>query len=311
MKAAILGAGVIGAGWAARFLLHGWDVAIFDPAGRQTVIEQTLTQGRMMVSELYATRPPEGQLTHCNTLPEAIDQADWIQESLPEDLALKQQALQQMNENSGALLCSSTSGFTPTALGANLPAQDRLLVCHPFNPVYLLPVVEVVPHVEVSAATLDRCMAQLRDIGMKPVHVRKEIDAHIADRLLEAMWREALWLVKDGVATTEEIDTLITHGFGLRWAQMGLFDTYRLGGGEAGLAAFLAQFGPALEWPWSRLTDVPALDEELINTLVTQSDAQSGHLSNAQMMQQRDQALVAILQALKEHGLGAGDHFNR
>ena len=116
-------------------------------------------------------------------------------------------------------------------------------MCHPFNPVYLLPLVEVVPHAAVPETTIDTCLERLRSIGMAPLRVRKEIDAHIADRLLEAVWREALWLVKDGVATTSDIDQAITHGFGLRWAQMGLFETYRLGGGEQGMAHFLRQFG--------------------------------------------------------------------
>ena len=114
---------------------------------------------------------------------------------------------------------------------------------------------------------------------MKPVILRAEIDAHIGDRLLEAVWREALWLVRDGIATTQDIDQIITHGFGLRWAQMGLFETYRMAGGEAGMSHFLAQFGPALAWPWTKLMDVPDLDDALIDKIVSQSDEQSGHLS--------------------------------
>ena len=115
-----------------------------------------------------------------------------------------------------------------------------------------------------------------REVGMKPLILRKEIDAFIADRLLEAVWREGLWLIRDDVATTEELDDAIRYGFGLRWAQMGLFETYRVAGGEAGMRHFISQFGPTLSWPWTKLMDVPELNEELINKIVTQSDEQSG-----------------------------------
>jgi carnitine 3-dehydrogenase len=141
---------------------------------------------------------------------------------------------------------------------------------------------------------------------MKPLKVRKEIDAHIADRFLEAVWREALWLVRDGIATTEEIDDAIRFGFGLRWAQMGLFETYRVAGGEAGMAHFIAQFGPCLKWPWTRLTDVPELTDELVDTISAQSDAQSGAYSIRELERIRDDNLVGILRALKARDWGAG-----
>ncbi len=145
---------------------------------------------------------------------------------------------------------------------------------------------------------------------MKPLVVRKEIDAHIADRFLEATWREALWLVKDDVATTEEIDDAIRYGFGLRWAQMGLFETYRLAGGEAGMEHFIAQFGPCLQWPWTKLTDVRELTDELIKKIATQSDAQSGGYSIRELERIRDRNLVGILRALKDRDWGAGAVLN-
>ena len=116
---------------------------------------------------------------------------------------------------------------------------------------------------------------------MYPLHIRKEIDAHVADRFLEAVWREALWLVKDGIATTEEIDNAIRYGFGIRWAQMGLFETYRVAGGEAGMKHFMAQFGPCLQWPWTKLMDVPEFTDELVDLIAGQSDAQSGAYPSA------------------------------
>jgi len=141
---------------------------------------------------------------------------------------------------------------------------------------------------------------------MRPLHVRKEIEAFIADRLLEAVWRESLWLVKDDIATTEEIDDAIRYGFGLRWAQMGLFETYRIAGGEKGMRHFITQFGPCLKWPWTKLTDVPELTEELTEKIARQSDEQSGKYSIRELERIRDENLVAILKALKNNRWGAG-----
>ena len=141
---------------------------------------------------------------------------------------------------------------------------------------------------------------------MKPVLIAREIDAHIGDRLLEAVWREALWLVSDGIATTQEIDDIIRFGFGLRWAQMGLFETYRIAGGEAGMRHFLGQFGPALKWPWTKLMDVPDLDDRLVDTIAAQSDAQSGQHSIRELERIRDDNLVGIFHALKANDWGAG-----
>ncbi len=139
---------------------------------------------------------------------------------------------------------------------------------------------------------VDRAKEILTAIGMYPLHLRKEIDAHIADRFLEAVWREALWLVKDGIATTEEIDNAIRYGFGMRWAQMGLFETYRIAGGEAGMRHFIAQFGPCLQWPWTKLMDVPELTDELVDLIADQSDAQSGMHSIRELERIRDNNLV-------------------
>jgi carnitine 3-dehydrogenase len=141
---------------------------------------------------------------------------------------------------------------------------------------------------------------------MFPLIVRKEIDAHIADRLLEAVWRESLWLVQDGVATTEEIDEAIRMAFGIRWAQMGLFETYRIAGGEAGMKHFMAQFGPCLSWPWTKLMDVPEFTDELVDLIAGQSDAQSGHMSIRELERLRDDNIVGMVRALKRTGSGAG-----
>ncbi|MCA3453212.1 MAG: carnitine 3-dehydrogenase [Rhodobacter sp.] len=308
-KAAIIGGGVIGAGWAARFLLNGWDVAVFDPdpeAGRK--IGEVMANARAALPALSdVPMPPEGRLTFAATITEAVEGADYAQESVSEDLALKHRIFAQIQQVAPGLpVGSSTSGFKPSDLqqGATNPAT--LFVAHPFNPVYLLPLVEVVPSPASDPAVIEAAKATLRQIGMYPLHIRKEIDAHIADRFLEAVWREALWLVKDGIATTEEIDDAIRMGFGLRWGQMGLFETYRIAGGEAGMTHFMAQFGPYLTAPWTRLTDVPEFDDGLVDLIAGQSDAQSGHHTIRALERIRDGNLIGFLRVLKDRNWGAG-----
>ena len=301
-KAAIIGGGVIGGGWAARFLLNGWDVAVFDPDPEaRRKIGEVLAGARRALPALYdRPLPGEGVLSFHSELAEAVAGADWVQESVPERLELKHKVLGAISAAApDAVVGSSTSGFKPSELNAG---GARAIVAHPFNPVYLLPLVELVG----DFTLLHRADEILRSIGMYPLHLHHEIDAHIADRLLEAVWRESLWLVHDGIATTEVIDEAIRMGFGLRWAQMGLFETYRIAGGEAGMKHFMAQFGPALDWPWTKLMDVPPFTDELVELIAGQSDAQSGHLSFRELERLRDDNLVAMMRALKRTGSGAG-----
>ncbi len=308
-KAAIIGGGVIGGGWAARFLLNGWNVSIFDPdpeAARK--VAEVMRNARAALPALSdVPMPAEGLLSFASTITEAVEAADYIQESVSERLDLKHRVFAQIQQSvSGIPIGSSTSGFKPSELQQGAVDPSMIFVAHPFNPVYLLPLAEIVPSAATDAAMIERVKDTLREIGMFPLHIRKEIDAHIADRFLEAVWREALWLVKDGVATTEEIDEAIRMGFGLRWGQMGLFETYRVAGGEAGMKHFMAQFGPCLQWPWTRLTDVPDFNDALVDLIAGQSDAQSGHHTVRELERIRDSNLIGFLRALKDRNWGAG-----
>lgn len=306
MKLAAIGGGVIGGGWIARFALSGHDVAVFDPHPEaQRVVGEVLANATHAWERLFqAPLPAPGRIVWAGTIAEAVANAGYIQESVPERLELKHRILAEIEAAApaDAIIGSSTSGFKPSELRQAARRPDRILVAHPFNPVYLLPVVELVGGGDAA----DRACDFLTSIGMKPVTIAREIDAHIGDRLLEAVWREALWLVKDGIATTQEIDDIIRYGFGLRWAQMGLFETYRIAGGEAGMRHFLGQFGPALKWPWTRLMDVPDLDQTLIERIADQSDAQSGQHSIRELERIRDDNLIGIFQALKANDWGVG-----
>ena len=314
-KAAIIGGGVIGGGWAARFLLNGWDVQVFDPDPEaERKIGEVLANARRSMPGLSDTSmPEEGALSFHSEMAEAVAGAEWIQESVPERLDLKHKVYAglQAGCDAGAIIGSSTSGFKPSELQEGAARPEQIVVTHPFNPVYLMPLVEVVPSAANGAEIVARAKEILESVGMFPLHVRKEIDAHIADRFLEAVWREALWLVKDGVATTEEIDEAIRMGFGIRWAQMGLFDTYRVAGGEAGMRHFMAQFGPALKWPWTKLMDVPEFTDELVDLIADQSDAQSGHMTIREMERIRDDNLVSMMRALKAQDWASGAVLNK
>jgi carnitine 3-dehydrogenase len=309
--AAVIGCGVIGAGWAARLRLRGVDVRAYDPAPVAAQVMAEVHDNALRAWKLLDLEPNPaaiGSVVMCSAIAEACDGAEFVVESVPERLDLKHGTLREIDRTTdvAALIASSTSGLKPSVLAAPLRHPERFVVGHPFNPVYLLPLVEVVAGTDTSGATVERVIELYTALGMHPLRVRVEIDAHIADRLLEAVWREALWLINAGIATTEEIDDAIRYGFGLRWAQMGLFETYRIAGGLGGMRHFIAQFGECLSWPWTKLTDTPELTDELIETIAAQSDAQSGTHDVRELERIRDTNVAAILLALEQNQWGAG-----
>ena len=307
---ALLGGGVIGGGWAARFLLHGVDVRLFDPdpeAGRK--VAAMLENARRAWRKLtMMPLPAEGNFFLAGSVEAAVAGADFVQESAPEREEVKRELLARASRvcPRGVVFGSSTSGLLPSKLQVDMQHPERLVVGHPFNPVYLLPLIEVCAGRLTSTEAVERADAVYRSVGMTPLRVRKEIPGFIADRLMEALWREALWLINDDVATAAEVDDAILLGPGLRWSFMGTFLTYRIAGGEAGMRHFMAQFGPTLQWPWSKLTDVPELSDSLLDKIVAQSDAQAGGRSVRELETFRDDCLVAVMQGLRTHGAGAG-----
>ncbi len=309
-KAACVGGGVIGGAWVARFALAGIDVSIFDPHPEaERIIGEVMANAERAYGMLtMAPLPPKGKITFCKSLEEAVQDADWIQESVPERLELKRGVLTKIDAAArpDALIGSSTSGLMPTDLQRDMKHPERLFVAHPYNPVYLLPLAELVGGEKTSRAVLEDARAKLAPIGMKGVIINKEIEAFVGDRLLEAVWREGLWLIKDDICDTETLDDVIRYSFGMRWAQMGMFETYRIAGGEAGMRHFLAQFGPCLSWPWTKLTDVVDLNDELVEKIANQSDAQSGARGIRELERIRDQNLVGIMHALKAGDEGRG-----
>lgn len=305
----LLGTGVIGGGWAARALHFGIDVIAADVNPQmQDWIRGAVANAETALARLTsAPLPPKGSLSFTTDLNAMARRADFIQENITEELDLKRRLLAQVSRQAPAdvVIASSTSGLMPTDLQRDMRFPERLLVAHPFNPVYLLPLVELVGGRDTAARTIEAAETFYRYIGMHPLRVRQEVPGHLADRLQEALWREILHLVNDGVATTGELDDSIVYGPGLRWAAMGTNLIYHLAGGETGMRHMLRQFGPCLKWPWTKL-EAPQLTEALIDRMVEGTQAQAAGRSIRELERLRDEYLVAIQQLLRQFDIGAG-----
>ena len=305
----LLGTGVIGGGWAARALHFGIDVIAADVKPEmEDWIRGAVANAEPALAKLtFAPLPPKGKLSFTTDAREMAQVADFIQENIPEQLALKQRMLADISRHAPAdvIIASSTSGLTPTDLQRDMVAPQRFCVAHPFNPVYLLPLVELVPGAQTAPQTIEDAATFFTYIGMHALRVRHEVPGHLTDRLQEAMWREILHMVNEGVATTGELDESIIYGPGLRWAAMGMNLIYHLAGGETGMRHMLAQFGPALKWPWTKL-EAPELTETLIDRMVEGTQQQAAGRSIRELERLRDNYLVAIQQVLRQFDIGAG-----
>jgi carnitine 3-dehydrogenase len=307
---AALGSGVIGSGWVARALAHGLDVVAWDPApGAEAALRQRIANAwPALVKQGLAAGAAQSRLRFVATIEDCVRDADFIQESAPERLELKLELHARISAAAkpDALIGSSTSGLLPSEFYEGATHPERCVVGHPFNPVYLLPLVEVVGGRHTAPEAVQAAISVYESLGMRPLHVRKEVPGFIADRLLEALWREALHLVNDGVATTGEIDDAIRFGAGLRWSFMGTFLTYTLAGGDAGMRHFMNQFGPALKLPWTYLP-APELTDTLIDDVVAGTSAQLGEHSIGALERYRDDCLLAVLDAVRvtkaRHGM--------
>src|ERR1700678_882878 len=310
----LLGTGVIGGGWAARAMHFGIDVVAADvkPEMEEWVRGAVANAEPALARLTFAPLPPKGKLSFTTDVREMAKAADFIQENIPEQLPLKQRMLAEVSRHTGAdvIIASSTSGLTPTDLQRDMVGPERFCVAHPFNPVYLLPLVELVPGAKTAPATIEAAAEFFTHIGMHALRVRREAHGHLTDRLQEAMWREILHMVNEDVATTGELDESIIYGPGLRWAAMGMNLIYHLAGGETGMRAMLAQFGPALKGPWNKL-EAPELTETLIDRMVEGTQQQAAGRSIRELERLRDNYLVAIQQVLRQFDIGAGSTLRR
>ncbi len=296
-----VGAGVIGGGWVAYFLARGYRVVAWDPA------EDAETRLRHLVGAAWPALTELGlaegasleNLTVEHDLATACAQADFVQESAPEDLELKRTLLADISAATpeGVVISSSTSGYGMSEMATRADHADRLVVGHPFNPPYLIPLVEVVGGSETSADVVEWTAAFFKHAGKSVITMQREVPGFVANRLQEALWREALHMVEAGEATVEEIDLSITDGPGLRWALQGPMLTFHLAGGQGGMAHMLDHFGPSLLSPWTRL-EAPELTPELRDAVVEGCEREADGRSIDDLVAERDRGVIAILRAL-------------
>ncbi|MBO8194484.1 L-carnitine dehydrogenase [Streptomyces oryzae] len=295
-----IGAGVIGGGWVAHFLARGYDVTAWDPAPQAPEKLRRLVDAAWpALTQLgLAEGAAKDRLTVAATLEEACAEAQFVQESAPEKLELKQQLLAQLDAATprDVVIASSTSGYPMTDMQTQAAGPDRLLVGHPFNPPYLIPLVEVAG----GDLTSERAVAWASEFyevaGKSVITMNRELPGFIANRLQEALWREALHMVANGEATVKEIDDSITEGPGLRWAFMGPCLTFALAGGEGGMGHMLDHFGPSLKSPWTRL-EAPELDSALRDAMVAGCEEAAAGRTIADLVAERDQGVIDVLRA--------------
>jgi carnitine 3-dehydrogenase len=309
-RVALVGAGLIGGGWAARCLAHGLDVVATDPGpDAEAKLRATVANAWPALVRIGLKPGASQSRLRFATDPEsAVKGADFIQESATENEDLKRRLHAQIDAAAPphVIIASSSSGLLPSRFQADCKHPERVLVGHPFNPAYLLPLVEVLGGEKTSAASIDGAIDYYRQIGMRPLKVKVEVPAFIADRLQHALWREALHLIADGVCSTSDIDDAIRFGPGLRWSFLGTCLIFHLAGGEGGMTHFMNQFGPLLDLPWTKLKG-PAVTPELVKRLVDGTKEQAGGKSIKALERFRDDCLIEVEKALAKvrarHGI--------
>ena len=305
----IAGAGLIGAGWAARFLARGLDVVCFDPApAAEARVKAAVKVAWPSILKLMGVeKVKKGKLSFTADVAEMAKKADFVQEAAPEreDLKIKLFAAIDKASRPDVIIASSSSGFLPSRLQSKCKNPERVIIGHPFNPVYLLPLVETVGGVKTSVEALERAAAFYESVGMKVLRLKKEIDGYICDRLQEALWREALNILDKDIGTTADIDDSIVYSAGMRWAIMGSFMTYHLAGGPGGMRHFIAQFDPTLELPWTDLK-FPKWNKALETRLVEGCEAQAGGKTVAAWEARRNAVLVDMMLLFAKHDIAAG-----
>jgi 3-hydroxyacyl-CoA dehydrogenase len=304
-RAAVLGAGTIGASWAALFLSRGIEVEVWDPRA------EAEDYVRGYIAEVWPATARTGMAEGASpdrwrfrTTPEdAVADVDFVQENAPERLPVKRELFARIDASlrDDAVLASSTSGLIMSDMQAGFRSAARFAVGHPFNPPHLIPLVEVVGGRDTAPGTIDWCLDFYRHIGKKPIRIRKEAPGHLANRLQAALFREAVSAVVTGLASVEDVDTAISAGPGLRWAAIGPFMTMHLGGGEGGIEHLLAQFKPAFETWWATMT-TPDLSDGNCRKIIDGVRAEANGRSLADLAAERDAILLPLLELVSRRG---------
>jgi 3-hydroxyacyl-CoA dehydrogenase len=308
-RVAVVGTGLIGSGWLAAFLARGLRVEVFDPApGAAERARAHVTQAwPALVARGLAREPDAPSFAVHAELGSAVANADFVQESTPERLDVKVELFAELDRLAppDVIVASSTSSFPITDLAAGLAGASRFVLGHPFNPVHLMPLVELGGGELTDPAAIDTAQDLYAGMGKHPVRLHREVFGHIANRLTSAMFREAVSLVASGAATIEDVDAAIRYGPALKWAIQGQFTTFHTSGGDGGLAAFLKAFSPGVIRRWETMTTPDLADPELQALLVRQMAEATAGRSVREVARAQDAALLSLLQILDPHPSGA------
>tara|TARA_B100000029_G_C17461291_1_gene918608 strand:+ start:22 stop:957 length:936 start_codon:yes stop_codon:yes gene_type:complete len=295
---AIIGCGVIGTGWAIRFLSKNLNVRIYEPKiVQQNFFYNEIKRTKQITKKFYNIKKINTKnVQFFKTIEETVKNTDLIQENVTENLKIKKIVIKEISKwaKNDAIIASSSSGLLPSKIQSVCKNPGRFLIAHPFNPVYLIPLVEIVKGKKTLSKYMNKSKLFYELLGMKPLILKKEIDGYLSDRLQESMWRESLHILNANLATTDDLDKSITYGPGLRWALMGTFLTFHLAGGKNGMTHMLKQFGPTLKQPWTKLK-APKLTKRLSKKIIKETRNQSKGKSIAKLTQIRDNFLIDLL----------------
>ena len=296
-RVAVIGTGVIGAGWIIRCLAHNKIVYAFDKdlKLKQNLITE-IKRTWPFVKKLYNKKKLNLEnFQYFTSIEETLKDADFVQECATENYSLKTKLMNTIGKYSkkNAIIASSSSGLLPTRIFSKCLNPQRGIIGHPFNPVYLLPLVEIVPGKKTSKKYMNIANNFYKSIMMNPILLKNELPGYLSDRLQEALWREALHIINEGYATTENLDRSIEDGPGLRYSLMGTFLTFHLAGGKAGMKHMLEQFGPALNLPWTKLK-APKLTKKLSDRIISGTKKQAKGKAVNKLSNIRDEYLVEL-----------------
>ena len=303
-KVAVIGVGVIGTGWIIRCLVHNKKVIAFD---------KDIKLKKRLVSEIKRTWPYVKKLFNkkklnlknfkfATSIKEALKDVDFIQECVTENYKIKINLMSIIGKYSrpNAIISSSSSGLLPTKIYSKCKNPERTMIGHPFNPVYMCPGIEIVPGKKTKKKFLNETNKFYKSISMNPIMIKKELSGYLSTRLQEALWREALHIINEGYASTKDLDRSIEDGPGLRWSLMGVFLTFHMAGGKAGMKHMLRQFGPALKLPWTKLK-APILSKKLSSRIIAGTKQQTKGKSVAMISNIRDEYLVNLQKLRKKY----------
>jgi 3-hydroxyacyl-CoA dehydrogenase len=309
-RVAVVGAGTIGASWAANFLAAGLDVSAWDPSPEgESFLRRFVDNAWPALEALGMVRPGASRtrLSFHETAQKAVAGAGFVQESGPEreDLKIELFAALDAALPSDAIIASSSSGLLVTRLQSGCRHPERCVLGHPFNPPHLIPLVEVVGGARTSPETVERALSFYAGIGKRPIHIRKEVRGHVANRLQAALWREAVHLVDAGVASVADVDAAIAYGPGLRWALMGPHLTFHLAGGEGGMTHFMKHLTPPMQG-WMDDLGTTRLTPEVQRKIIDGVAEEAAGRDVASLARWRDEKLVALLRVVGEKGAHVG-----